>query len=171
MKKLTVFLFVSLLAMFSAAPAMAQEEATPQEVYDMVAKAAYLMSELGEEGIPAFNDPKGEFAWKDTYVIVTDCTQQRVVGHPSPQVRQLDASVIKCKKTGEPILTISCNRAQEADVQTNGYWSEYWWNKPGTEEVARKVSFTLPIAGTPWVVSAGIWNEDIPLDELNTANK
>ncbi|ACL04001.1 cache, type 2 domain protein [Desulfatibacillum aliphaticivorans] len=171
MKKLTIALLASLMIFSLGFSAWAQESATPQEVYDMVAKAAYLMGELGEDGLAAFNDPNGEFAWKDTYVIVTDCAQKKVVGHPVPQVRQMDPSVIKCKKTGRPILIMSCEETEKDDVQTNGYWGEYWWNKPGTEEVARKVSFTLPVAGTPWIVSAGIWNEDISLDELNAANK
>jgi len=56
------------------------------------------------------------------------------------------------------------------DVARNsekGGWTEYWWNMPDEKEPSRKVTFILPVSGTPYFVAAGIYNDDLSLPELN----
>ena len=85
-KKAFVFcaMFIAVLSL-TAMPAMAQDKATTKDVYDLIIKAAEVMQSLGEEGLEAFKDPKGEFTYKDTYVLVIDCAAMKMLAHPQSQ--------------------------------------------------------------------------------------
>ncbi len=165
MKK-TVICLLAMLLGFSIGIAGAGEKATPQEVYEMVVKAASVMESLGAEGLKAFNDPKGEFAWKDTYVLVTNCQEGVIAAHPSPKLIGLQSSLVKCKKTNRLILQETC-----AAVSPKGHWIEYWWPKLGSDKVFRKLLFVVPVQGTPYQVAAGIYDDNIKVDNLMSAIK
>ena len=83
MKKLGLVL-VSVCMLFSVN--VQAETATPEEIYEGVLKGAEVLQSLGEEGLVAFNDPKGEFVWKDTYVQVYKCEAKQIVGHINPKI-------------------------------------------------------------------------------------
>ena len=55
----------------------------------------------------------------------------------------------------------------EVGRQPNGGWIEYQWPKPGETEPSRKVSFSIAIPDTAYVVSGGIFNDDLSVAELN----
>ncbi|MEA3223454.1 MAG: calcium:proton antiporter, partial [Thermodesulfobacteriota bacterium] len=55
--------------------AYAGDKATPKEVVQKVRTAADFLSKAGKPGLPEFNDPKGRWVWKDTYVWVLDCAK------------------------------------------------------------------------------------------------
>jgi cytochrome c len=60
---------MALLILFTFSQVQADDnKATPKDVYDIVLKAYEVVKALGDEALPAFNDPKGEFLYKDTYV-------------------------------------------------------------------------------------------------------
>ena len=83
MKKAITIAMALLVALSTCA--FAQDKATPTEVYEQVNKASEMLTQLGEEGLPAFNDdPKGEFVWKDSYVFVPQL-QQAYPGRPPGQ--------------------------------------------------------------------------------------
>jgi len=48
-----------------------------------------------------------------------------------------------------------------------GVWIEYWWPKPGEKEGSRKLSYLLSAKGTPYVVCAGIYDDQPSIAELS----
>lgn len=156
---------VLMLNVFAVANVHAEEKATPQEVYDMVLKAAGVLESLGEEGLAAFNDPKGEFTWKDTYVQVYNCEARQVVGHPNPKLLSMPPEQwwsVQDKK-GNYLTRNLC----EASKNPYGGWVEYWWPKMGETEASRKITFIIQVPKTPYQVSAGIYDDKLTIEELN----
>lgn len=160
-KKSLMLIGALLLTLTLCGISFAGERATPQEVYEMVVKAAEVVQELGEEALPEFNKLDGEFAWKDSYVFVWRCDEGKMVSHPSPKARNLTVDSLKCMKTGKLVLKGACD-----DQNPNGIWIEYWWKNPHNGEIQRKLSFAVPVQGTPYSVGAGVWNEDMSLEDL-----
>jgi signal transduction histidine kinase len=48
-----------------------------------------------------------------------------------------------------------------------GVWTVYGWPKPGEKESSRKVSYHLSAQATPYVVSAGIYDDNASIAELS----
>ena len=161
MKKLIAFTGLLFLL---AATAHAGESATPKEVYEMVLKGAAVLESLGAEGLKAFNNPKGEFAWKDTYVQVYNCEARQVVGHPNPKLLAFPPEEWwnTQDKKGTYLTRMLC----EASKNPNGGWVEYWWPKVGETEPSRKITFIIQVPGRPYQVSAGIYDDTISLNDL-----
>lgn len=133
-------------------------EATAQDVYDLVLKAYEVVKALGEEAFPAFNDPKGEFVYKDTYAYVQHCPHY-MVAHPFALDKLKGVDLSK---------TIDFNdRLCEAGQQQGGGWEDYYWPKPGETEPSRKISYGIRVDGTPYTVFAGIYSDTAKIEELN----
>lgn len=167
MKKL-LHIFIASFIIFSiliTGNALAEERATAEEIYDMVLKGLNVLERIGEDGLVAFNDPKGEFVWKDTYVQVYNCEAQQIVGHIRPDLLKWTpekfASIVD--KKGNKITQLIC----EGSKNPNGSWVEYWWPKAGETEPSRKITFVIQVPGLPYQVSAGIYDDNLSLDELN----
>jgi cytochrome c len=166
MKRPTIILIlVSAVFLTGAAliPALAAETATPAEVIATVHDAAAFLAEKGEAGLAEFNDPAGRWAFKDTYVFVYDCQKgicaaqsfnRSIVGKPIEEIKD---------SRGAPVGTMIC----EAAGDVKGRWIEYYFPEAGTGIVMRKLSFLYPVAGTPYVVGAGIYGGDESVDDLN----
>ncbi|TKB08565.1 cache domain-containing protein [Desulforhopalus sp. IMCC35007] len=165
MKKLVMTLVAALMACTVNVKA---ESATPSEIYEQVLKGVEVLQSLGEEGLPAFNDPKGEFAWKDTYVQVYNCEAQQIVGHVNPSLLEWTPEKFAAveDKKGNHITKIIC----EAAKNPNGAWVEYWWPKPGETEASRKITFAIQVPGFPYQVSSGIYDEAMSLEQLGKIN-
>ena len=161
MKKF-ISIFITCCCLMASAPVRADDRATPQDVYDLVIKAYNVIKILGEEGLPAFNDPKGEFVYKDTYVFVLQCPEY-CVAHPFA----LDQLKGKDLRDLYPFHNKFC----EGGKNSNGTWVAYEWPRPGSDMPARKISFTIGVEGTPYTVVAGIYNDDADLEELNAKLK
>ncbi len=166
MKKAITIAMAILVALTTCA--FAQDKATPTEVYEQVNKASEMLTQLGEDGLPAFNDPKGEFVWKDSYVFVLNCSKLTLAGHPDKRFVGADATKIVDMKTKAPILKQACETATP-----KGLWMAYYWPYPGSKEIARKVSFSVPVEvnGTKYIVGAGVWDEEVDVDKLNAGAK
>lgn len=166
MKKVVLFAMAAIIALTTCA--FAQDKATPTEVYDQVNKASEMLTQLGADGLPAFNDPKGEFVWKDSYVFVLDCSKLTLAAHPDKRYVGADATKIIDLKTKAPILKEACSEAT-----AKGLWKAYYWYIPGTKDVARKVSFSIPVVvnGTKYLVGAGVWDAEVDVDKLNAGTK
>jgi cytochrome c len=163
-KKFVIFM-VLMLNVLVAANVFADEKATAKEVYDMVVKAANMLEVLGEEGLAAFNNPKGEFVWKDTYVQAYNCEARQCVGHPNPKNLTFTPDEwwnFKDKK-GKYFTQDLC----QASKSPYGGWVEYWWPKMGETEPSRKVTFIIQVPKRPYQVSAGIYDDKITIEELN----
>lgn len=161
MKRFKVTVWLSVLFLF-AGTLHASEKATPQDVYNLVIKAYTVVEALKDEALPELNNPKGEFVYKDTYVFVLQCPEY-VVAHPFAidKLRGKDLSKVYAFQ----------NTLCEGGESPDGNWIEYNWPKPGTKEPARKISFVIRVKGTPYTVAAGIFNEDITLEELKKTMK
>jgi len=145
---------------------VADETATPQEIFDMVVKGAYLLENLGEEGLAAFNQTDGELTWKDTYVQAYNCGERQIPGHPSPAVREFTSEKFWNLQDSNGVYI--CREICKAAENPNGGWIEYQWPKRGETEPSRKITFVTQVPNTPWQVSAGIYDEDISIEELNS---
>lgn len=156
MKKIAIALVSALLFTFSFAHAD-DSKATPEDVYNLVLKAYEVVKALGEESFPAFNDPKGEFVFKDTYVLIESCPHD-MVAHPY--------ALDKLKKID--LNTLSFNPSLcEAGAKPGGGWAEYDWPKPGETEPSRKISYCLRVEGTPYTLIAGIYSDTAKVEDLN----
>ncbi len=156
---------ICIFSLFAAVPVHAGENATPEEVHEMVVKAADVLRVMGEEALPEFNDPNGEFVWKDSYVFVADCSVPTAVAHPFiPELVGPDQSELQGTR-GTYFVAELCRVAEHP----NGGWFDYWWPRPGypDDEDFRKISFSINVPGQPYQVSAGIYNDDMTIDELN----
>lgn len=156
MKKIVALAIIALFTV-CAAGAWAAEKATPGEVYEKVLQAATVLQNLGDEALPAFNDPKGEFVWKDSYVYIIKCPAT-MIAHPfaldklkGMDLRKFHFQDDLCAAAADP----------------KGKWVEYMWPKPGQKEPSRKITFIIQVPGTPYQAAAGIYNDDISLEELN----
>lgn len=157
MKKAALFLAFALLFSFSQVHAD-DSKASLQDVYDLVLKAYEVVGTLGEESFPAFNDPKGEFVYKDTYVFIERCPSE-MMAHPFALEKLKGIDLDKTFAFNKSI----CG----ASATTGGSWIEYRWPKPGEKEPSRKVSFVIGVDGTPYTVVAGIYNDSDKVENLN----
>ena len=162
--KRSIFAALVLIALaFVPVPrAFAADGATPQEVYDLTLKAYTVLQNLGQEALPAFNDPKGEFVYKDTYVAVSICPGT-TVAHPFA-MDKLKGVDMNAKY---PWFKLLC----EAADSPNGRWVEYLWPKPGEKTPSRKLSFSIKVKGTPYMVTSGIYSDTETAAALNAGVK
>ncbi len=154
-----------LLTVLSPLSALA-ESATPEEVVAKVTEAAAYVAQGGEAVFPEFNDPKGKWAWKDTYVFVYRCSDMLILAHPSAKLIGLEPEKIKDAK-GAFISMELCGVVEDADSG----WAEYYWPKVGEENPSRKVTYMRKVPGTPYTVGAGIYSESVTAEELNAKMK
>ena len=146
--------------LFSGMASAEGGNATTEEVYNLVIQAHAVVKELGEESFSAFNDPKGEFVLKDTYVVVIQCPSLTVT-HPFVEsARGMDMAKF-------PWFPTMCEAAKDP----NGKWMEMTWPKPGETTPSRKLSFILAVEGTPYQLSAGIYSDEETVDELNASRR
>ncbi len=157
MKKIACLLMFSILLMFSQGHAD-DSKATPEDVYNLVIKAYEVVKSLGEESLPAFNDPKGDFVYKDTYVFIQRCPSE-MLAHPFAMDKLKGVDLMQ----SFPFTKSIC----DAGKQPSGGWMEYGWPKPGETEPSRKVTFAINVEGTPYTLAAGIYNDTDKIEDLN----
>jgi len=140
----------------------AEETAMPEEIIAKVRAAAEFLSKAGEAGLAQFNDPKGQWAWKDTYVFVMNCGKEEMTAHINPNLVGVKL-VNFLDKNGRYLGFDLCAES----VKSKGGWTEYWWPKVGTNVPERKISYALKVLGQPYEVGAGIYNPGMTLKQLN----
>ena len=160
MGKSTIVL-AAVLSVSSGAAWAQGKSATPQEVVQKVHAAAMDLSKQGAAGLATFKQKQSDYVWADTYVFVSDCVQKKNAAHPIlANLIGTDLTAIK-DPSGKVIGPLFCE-----DHGGKGYWVEYQWPKPGEEKAFRKLTYTEPVPGTPYSVSAGIYNDTASLAEL-----
>jgi signal transduction histidine kinase len=145
-----------------------QDRATPQEVIKRVQQAAQDLAKSGEASLATYSSRNPTSVWKDSYIFVLSCKGGSAVNvaHPiRPELKgKPTAQVVTFgPKSGEQIAANFC----AAGRQPQGGWVEYNFPKPGETQAVRKVSYVLAARGTPYVVSAGIYDEQAKLKELD----
>jgi cytochrome c len=162
--KILVVLAAVLLIVALSGVALGQEKATPQEVVAKVKEAATILSQTGD--LTQFKQRQGPWVWKDTYIFVEDCDKKVNAAHPiKPDQMGQDLASIK-DPSGRKVFPdpeAFCAAARKP----SGVWTEYLWPKAGATESSRKVSYHLSAKGTPYVVSAGIYDDNATVDELS----
>ena len=161
-----ILLVLSVLIMIPSG-ALAQDKATPDEVYELILKAYGVVKELGADGLEAFKDPKGEFTYKDTYVLVLDCAKNVMVAHPNNKLIGLDFSGMLDKNPDPAKIKNHSLEMCEVSKNPNGGWTEYYWEKLGEDTPSRKVSFAIRVPETDYMLVAGIYSDDVDVEELN----
>jgi cytochrome c len=157
MKNVVLLVVVAVLFSFSHVHAE-DSQATTEDVYNLVVTAYEVVKALGEESFPAFNDPKGEFVYKDTYAYVQRCPSE-MMAHPFALDKLKGVDLAKSFEFN--------NRLCEAGEQPGGGWGEYYWPKPGETEPSRKVAYGIKVEGTPYTIFAGIYSDTAKVEELN----
>jgi cytochrome c len=162
--KTLVVLAAAFLVLALSSVAVGQDKATAQEVVTKVREAASTLSKTGD--LAQFNQKQGPWVWKDSYIFVHDCDKKVNAAHP-----------FKPEQIGQPISSIKgtdgkslypdpeafCNAARKP----SGAWIEYQWAKPGETEGHRKLAYSLSAKGTPYVVSAGVYDDKATIAELS----
>lgn len=163
-----LLLLVLLPAWVLAQSDMVTGKATPQEVYQKVIEAAQFLSQSGVKGLKEFENPRGKFVWKDTFVWVTECEKNYCLPTPKSQDLGLNLSQMKCHQTGKLYILSLCD---DMAAHPEGAWVEHWQPKPGFNTPQRKVSFMAPVPDSPYQVVSEVFDDATSLEELNKISK
>lgn len=151
----------------AAPPAIVQDPnaATPEEVVTRVLEATRLLHDKGKAAYAEFNDPRGRWVWKDSYVFIYNCDKNEMVAHPlRPDLVGRPLMQIK-DDHNKPIFKELCT----AGNKPMGGWVEYVWPKPGQGQTFRKITYAhkADVALDYGVqVGAGVYNDDASVEEL-----
>lgn len=160
--KVSALFGITLLALSFVTLGFGQERATPQEVVEKVQEAARTLSQSGAAGLAEFNQKDSPWVWKDTYVFVFDCPKGTIAAHPMrSDLLGKDATSLMGAR-GRKFFPKLC----QAMSNPSGVWVEYWWPKPGESKGSRKISYALKAGNTPYVVGAGIYNDQASIADL-----
>jgi hypothetical protein len=144
-----------------------QDRATPEEVIQRVKRAAQDLATSGEAGLATFSSENATSVWKDSYTFVVSCEEETAVGVANPfrpdQPIALAQDLTFGPKPGEQIAADFCTAGQ----QSHGGWVEYNFPKPGETQATRKVSYLLAVEGTPYLVGAGLYDENAKIADLD----
>lgn len=151
-------------AMTLSMGAWAADAATADEVIEKVQQSAAAVAKDGDAAMADFNDPKGKWAWKDTYVFVMDCKAGVMTAHPNEKVKGMKLADLK-DKNDKVIGPALCAAAEKGP---KGGWVEYMWTKPGSDGKFRKVSYVM--AAGAHAVGAGVYDET-PMADLEAKTK
>jgi hypothetical protein len=169
MKKLSlgvVFVFALLLVATGAAPAVAGENVTPDEIVAKCKEASAYLIEKGDAAVAEFSDPNSRWVWKDTYVFVYDCAKGECVGNITPGLVGKKIEDIK-DANGKPVGIELCEIANDPG-KPDGWWIEFVWRNPKTGEMKPKLSYIYRASGAKYTVGAGIYSpEGITAADLN----
>ena len=157
---LAISLFIPLFV--ASVAAAADVAVTPEEVVAKVREAAAYLQEKGDSALIEFNDPKGPWVFKDTYVFVMDCANDRYAGHPMSDVLGTKISELR-DLAGNSVGVTEC----EVAGNPNGGWVEMMWHKIGETKPERKVCYVVRLPGSPYTVGSGIYEPTMTIDELN----
>ena len=154
---------ISCFLTLGVADSVSAEDITlARKVVENVKDAAAFLSENGEAGLAEFNNPESRFAKGDAYVFIFDCASGTLAAHPhSPKLIGKNLKGMK-DRDGHLFFVQLC----EAGENPKGGWVEYWWPKPGEKSPSRKISYALAAPGTRYTPIAGIYDDNVSVDEL-----
>jgi signal transduction histidine kinase len=115
----------------------AEERALPKEAESLVHRAvAFLHHEGKEKALAAFSDPKGQFRYRDLYIMVYDLNG-KCLAHGAKADR-IGKSLAEDKDAdGKSFVK---ERIQIAKEKGKG-WQEYKFENPATRKVEAKVAY------------------------------
>lgn len=146
---------------------MANKKSSHEDVFELIVNAVTVLESLGEEGLEAFNNPKGEFVKKDVFVFIIDSKEMKIVAHPKKKrigadiSRNMDKNPDVSKRKKHNLEMI------EKSSSPMGGWVEYWWPKLGAEKASRKISFVYRVPNSNYIAVAGIYDDKVDIEDLN----
>ncbi len=143
-----------LLALFAAAPAMADETASKEECVVKCREAAALINSQGlEKAVQQIGNQNGPFVWKDSYVFLMDMTG-KMLAHPfKPELTKKDHVLLMTDPTGKALFVHFVNLARSSGEG----WVEYMWPKPGKDTPRKKITYIYRVPETDLFVGAGVY--------------
>ena len=94
-----------------------------------------------------------------------------LVAHPNNKLIGLDLKK-NVDKNPDPAKRKQHDRELcEVSQRPNGGWVAYYWEKLGSKEPSRKISFAIRAPGTGYALVAGIYDEATSVDALNASLK
>jgi cytochrome c len=129
-------------AFFSPLPCAAQELATPAEAEAMFDEAMAYIDEHGLDAArEAFNDPDGEFIYKDLYVFCIDYDGIRTAFGPNPA--HTGRNVIDLRdREGRAIVAEIIEVVQDGERHIY----QYTWPNPVTNRIGPKYSYVQAVS-------------------------
>lgn len=158
---------ISLLLLGVGSYSFAGDQANPDEIIQKVKDAASSLEKSKGANLADFNNPKGPWVFKDTYVYVQDCGKGTMAAHPfAPKLVGKNVTGLQDVK-GTFITAQICADGKKP----GGGWVEYWFPKPGEQTPSRKVSYALSVPGTSLVATAGIYSDTLKVSDLDALLK
>ena len=129
----------------------------PSAIIDKVNEACALLQKEGPAAFPKFCGKGSPFIYEGTYVAVQGLADGKMLVHP-----------ILYKMVGQNLMSLKDskgkrNTAVMADLcrEKGEGWVEYYWPKPGTDTIVRKITFVKKCTmsdGTDVMVISGLYN-------------
>jgi cytochrome c len=150
--------------------AVGQNEPSAQEVVANVKEAASTLSKTGD--LAQFSQKQSPWVWKNIYIFIQDCDKRVMAAHPvKPEMVGRGLDTVKDAKTGKVIYGDPADCCKKVEDSPYGVWNQYWWPKPGEKEPSRKLSYHLPAKGTPFVASAGIYDNQATIAQVSKLSR
>ncbi len=136
----------------------AKERPTPPDV--IIAKvndACKLLEKEGSAAFPKFKGNGSDFLFEGTYIWIHSLKDCEMLMHPIKNKMEGNKYIGLKDRKGKRFFVAMSNLVKE-----NGSgWVEYYWPKPGTKEIVRKVSYVKRCKtadGLDVVLGCGIYN-------------
>ena len=155
--KSKLILFVLLVqACLLPVVALAEGDATREEIIEMCKKAEELLLTNKEAGVAEIANPNGLFVWKNTYVFLMDF-DGNMLSHPMiPQLTEKGPLFHVADKNKEEPKMIFVEFVDIAKNNGEG-WIWYMWPKPDTRKPIDKFTYIRRVGFTDLLVGAGIY--------------
>jgi hypothetical protein len=141
----------------------------PSAIIAKVNEACALLAKEGPAAFPKFCGKGSPFIYEGTYIAVQDLNSGETYVHPIQH--KLVGQKLKSQKDakGKPVFVIMSDLVREKGEG----WVEYYWPKPGTQEIVHKISFVKKCTmanGAEVVVISGLYHysdDDVAKLELH----
>lgn len=138
-------MILAVAAFAIAGPAMAADQATPEEAKAMAEKAAEYVKANGlDAAIKAFNEGSNGFRDRDLYVFALDHEGTNVAHGANPKLVGKNLMKVKDPNGVQLVAEIVKTGANDGTG-----WVEYSWVNPESKKVEPKVSYVI---GLPEIV-------------------
>ncbi len=155
MRKIYIILILAaLFCIFPWQQARADKSATKEECVVKCREAAALINSEGiDAAVKAISDPKGRFAWKDSYVFLMNL-DGKMIAHPfKPELTKKQHCLLITDPTDKALFVHFVNLAR-----TKGEgWVEYMWPKPLKNTPRKKLTYIYRVPGHDLFVGAGVY--------------
>jgi len=138
-------------------------------IEDVVNRAAGLVAAQGEAAFGQLRDKTGPFVFMDTYIFLDNLQGVELVNAAQPSLEGknlIDERDAKGKYLMREYL--------DAAVKNGSAWVDYYWYRPGSNEIAQKHAFVKAVkhGGTTYVLGAGLYEPEgqgpgtVPLKQI-----